>query len=182
MSLRHAVLGLLIPGPASGYDLLRVFRTSLAHVWQAPQSQIYGELNRLAADGLLQVSERGPRGRKLYSLADAGRAEFDAWVTNPDIPEHRRNELLLHVFFLGFVPPDRAAAYLTAQAAHARAMHAGLRQLQATQDWDDGPLASQGRLALEYGLRITTTQVEWAEWAAEQIRQARAGTGQVADT
>lgn len=33
MSLRYALLGLLSDGPASGYDLLRTFKHSLANVW-----------------------------------------------------------------------------------------------------------------------------------------------------
>ncbi len=42
MSLRHALLGLLSEGPASGYDLLKLFDNSLANVWPATQSQLYG--------------------------------------------------------------------------------------------------------------------------------------------
>ena len=75
MSLRHAVLGLLADGPASGYDLLKMFDRSLAFVWPASQSQLYGELNRLADDGLIEVSNEGPRGRKDYAITDQGRAE-----------------------------------------------------------------------------------------------------------
>lgn len=33
MSLRHALLGLLSERPASGYDLLKLFETSLATAW-----------------------------------------------------------------------------------------------------------------------------------------------------
>ena len=52
MSLRHAALGLLSRRPASGYDLLKVFDASMANVWPATQSQLYGALNKLA-DGVL---------------------------------------------------------------------------------------------------------------------------------
>ena len=56
--------------PASGYDLLKMFDRSLAFVWTASQSQLYGELNRLADDGLIEVSNEGPRGRKRNRLGD----------------------------------------------------------------------------------------------------------------
>jgi hypothetical protein len=42
VSLRHATLGLLAQHPASGYDLLKKFQESMAHVWPATQSQLYG--------------------------------------------------------------------------------------------------------------------------------------------
>lgn len=59
MSLRHALLGLLSERPASGYDLLKLFDTSLAAVWPATQSQIYTELTKLAASGLITVAAEG---------------------------------------------------------------------------------------------------------------------------
>src|SRR6188508_3579467 len=83
VSLRMAALGLLAREPASGYDLLRTFEQSMANVWPATQSQLYGELNKLAADGLIEVSDVGPRGRKEYQVTDAGRTELIRWVTNP---------------------------------------------------------------------------------------------------
>ncbi|GAA3053757.1 hypothetical protein GCM10020000_39620 [Streptomyces olivoverticillatus] len=62
MSLRHAMLGLLADRPASGYDLMKRFETSLSNVWPATQSQVYGELGKLAKSGLLKVAAEGPRG------------------------------------------------------------------------------------------------------------------------
>lgn len=59
MSLRHALLGLLSERPASGYDLLKRFETSLANVWPATQSQMYTELSKLAAAGLISASAEG---------------------------------------------------------------------------------------------------------------------------
>ncbi|MDT0478147.1 PadR family transcriptional regulator, partial [Streptomyces sp. DSM 41014] len=53
MSLRMAALGLLAQHPGSGYDLLKRFEKSMANVWPATQSQLYGELNKLAAAGLI---------------------------------------------------------------------------------------------------------------------------------
>jgi DNA-binding PadR family transcriptional regulator len=64
VSLRIAALGLLAQEPGSGYDLLKQFEKSMANVWPATQSQLYGELNKLAEAGLIEVSDIGPRGRK----------------------------------------------------------------------------------------------------------------------
>src|ERR1700674_1502244 len=90
MSLRHALLGLLVEGPASGYDLLKVFDSSLVFVWPATQSQLYGELNRLADDGLIAVSHQGPRGRKDYTITDQGRAELEHWILDVEPDRVRR--------------------------------------------------------------------------------------------
>ena len=74
MSLRYAALGLLAQHPGSGYDLLKRFEASMANVWPATQSQLYGELNKLADAGLIEVTDVGPRGRKAYRVTEAGRA------------------------------------------------------------------------------------------------------------
>ncbi|MGC0415249.1 PadR family transcriptional regulator [Embleya sp. AB8] len=169
MSLRHALLGLLTSRSASGYDLLKAFETSLANVWPATQSQVYGELGKLSAEGLIDVTAEGPRGRKEYSITTNGRTELRHWLVEVEPERVRRSSMLLRVFFLDTLDPAEARAYLAAQAEAAAGMHAGLRAVEADVPWDDSPLSVYGRVALEYGLRLAQMQREWAEWAAEQV-------------
>jgi PadR family transcriptional regulator, regulatory protein AphA len=107
MSLRHALLGILREGPASGYDLLQVFKLSLQSTWPATQSQIYTELTKLADGGLLAVTAHGPRGRKEYTLTSNGLAELQRWLVETE-PEPHRNEMMLRVFLLGALNRDQA--------------------------------------------------------------------------
>jgi DNA-binding PadR family transcriptional regulator len=169
MSLRHALLGLLVERTASGYDLMKLFNTSLANVWPATQSQVYGELGRLADAGLIDVAAEGPRGRKDYALTASGLAELRSWVaaSGPDHP--LRSELLLRVFFLDVVPRQQALDYLDDRAARAAEQRRQLGELEDSLDWRDGMLSSNGRLALEYGLRLSAMEEEWARWARDRI-------------
>ncbi|MEV0530952.1 PadR family transcriptional regulator [Kitasatospora sp. NPDC050463] len=169
MSLRHALLGLLSDGPASGYDLLKLFDTSLANAWPATQSQVYTELARLAESGLITVAAQGPRGRKEYTLTDTGLAELRHWLTETTPVLHARSDLLLRVFFLGVLTTDQARQYLRWLADISAQGHDRLRAVQESVDWDDDNLSAHGRIALEYGLRFNAMRREWAEWAAEQI-------------
>ena len=50
----------------------------MANVWPATQSQLYGELNKLADAGLIEVTDIGPRGRKEYRITEAGRPNCGA--------------------------------------------------------------------------------------------------------
>ncbi|WP_133979474.1 PadR family transcriptional regulator [Kribbella voronezhensis] len=170
MSLRHALLGLLVDHPASGYDLLKTFDTSLANVWPATQSQIYGELAKLADAGLIVVSEQGPRGRKEYTLTDPGLAELRRWLTETEPQRTTRSDVLLRVFFLGVLTPRQARDYLDGQAAHAAELHANLEALDDSIDWDDDDLSVYGRIALEYGRRFAAMQRDWARWALTQVK------------
>ncbi|MER6222773.1 PadR family transcriptional regulator [Streptomyces sp. 900105755] len=169
MSLRHALIGLLVDRPASGYDLLKLFDTSLAHVWPATQSQVYGELNRLAEAGLVDVSAEGPRRRKEYQVTEEGLKELREWLAAPTPEQPRRSELLLKVFFFGLASDDQARAVLAEREQLAGTYHEQLAELRAELEQDEGPLTTNGRIALEYGLRWAEMERDWARWAAEQL-------------
>ncbi|MFB7498197.1 PadR family transcriptional regulator [Streptomyces sp. NPDC056161] len=178
MSLRHALLGLLVDRTASGYDLMKLFDTSLAHVWPATQSQVYGELTRLADAGLLEVVGQGPRGRKDYALTDTGLTELRRWLADPSAEQPRRSDTLLRVFFIDVLPPEQRLEYLKHLADQAAGRHADLRKVRDTLDWaEEGRLTANGAIALEFGLRFTAMQEEWARWAAQLIASREGGTG-----
>ncbi|MGV0835702.1 PadR family transcriptional regulator [Mycolicibacterium thermoresistibile] len=169
MSLRMAALGLLAQQPGSGYDLLGRFETSMANVWPATQSQLYGELNRLADAGLIEVSAVGPRGRKEYRITTAGRAELVRWVLNPQDDPPYRSPQLLRVFLLGEIPREKARRYLTELADHADSEFKRLTELRDSFPWGDSDADFYGRTALEYGLRAETMVGEWARWAIDRL-------------
>ena len=141
----------------------------MANVWPATQSQLYGELNKLAASGLIEVSDVGPRGRKEYRVTDAGRAELVRWITSPqDDPVGRRPDVL-RVFLLDEVPVEDARAYVTAFAEHADSELKRLEHLRDSINWCEGGGDFYGRAALEFGLRNATMEAQWARWLITAI-------------
>ncbi|NUT40532.1 MAG: PadR family transcriptional regulator [Thermoactinospora sp.] len=164
MSLRHAVLGLLAREPGSGYDLMKLFDDSLRTVWPATQSQLYGELSRLADAGLVRVGASGGRGRKEYSITDAGRTELRTWLLSGP-SRGARSEMLLRLCFLGQVEPAEARAYLRHQAELAAKELAELEAVERL-------VPEHGRLAFELGLRHVRVRQEWAAWAEERLAES----------
>jgi DNA-binding PadR family transcriptional regulator len=171
VSLRIAALGLLAQRPGSGYDLLKRFEKSMANVWPATQSQLYGELNKLAATGLIEVTDIGARGRKEYRVTAAGRAELVRWVTNPQDDPPVRSAALLRVFLLGEIPPDEARKYLLVLEEHANAELDRLTALRDSLSWGEGDAAFYGRAALEYGLRLAAMEADWARGVAADLER-----------
>jgi DNA-binding PadR family transcriptional regulator len=171
VSLRIAALGLLAQEPGSGYDLLKHFEKSMANVWPATQSQLYGELNKLADAGLIEVSDLGPRGRKEYRITEAGRTELRRWVGNPQDSPPFRSARLLRLFLLGEVPREQAREHVVAMAEHAEAEVKRLEALRDSIDWTNGDGLFYGRAALEYGLRMNAMEGEWANWLVNKIDQ-----------
>jgi len=145
----------------------------MANVWPATQSQLYGELNKLADAGLIEVSDIGPRGRKEYRITEAGRAELRRWVTNRQDDPPFRSAALLRVFLLGEVPREQAREHTVAMAEHAEAEVKRLEELRDSIDWTDGDGLFYGRAALEYGLRMNAMETEWANWLVREIDERR---------
>ncbi|QWF84000.1 PadR family transcriptional regulator [Amycolatopsis sp. CA-230715] len=176
MSLRHALLGLLVRDPASGYDLTKEFEGALGQfAWQARHSQIYPELKRLTGDGSVEVVSEGARGRKTYAVTEDGRAEFRDWMMRT--PETgARNEFILRLFLVSSLDREDAKALLRGYADAADEQVSGIRGFLRGRedDWESDPL-DHGHLAADYSLRIVGAIRDWALAALDRIEAAEAG-------
>jgi DNA-binding PadR family transcriptional regulator len=125
MSLRYALLAVLTVEPMTGYDLSKLFQQSVAHVWNAPDSQIYPELRKMEAEGLLLGSDVpwGPRGRKRrYAISDAGRESFRAWMNEPISYFLERDPAHLKAAYLEWSEPAAAREILQGHKDHFTAL------------------------------------------------------------
>jgi PadR family transcriptional regulator AphA len=172
MSLRHALLGLLARGPASGYDLTRAFDGGIGqYAWQAGHSRIYPELGKMTDAGLVVVDETGPRGRKSYALTDDGRTELRRWMLHWPERTTVRDETVLRMFLVQSLEPDDARGLLEGIAEHCAREGEALRALMDSEDAEhgtDGP-PPFGRLAGEYGVRQYEAVHGWARWSLERM-------------
>ena len=86
------LLALLAEHPMSGYDLKKGIVATFGHFWAESYGQIYPELKRLQAAGLVvpspqatstaRLSGQGAP-RRVYALTAAGRDELTAWLQEP---------------------------------------------------------------------------------------------------
>ncbi len=166
-TLGHTLLGLLAGRPATGYDLARRLRRPVGYFWSAGHSQIYPELARLEADGLLRhtvVAGAGPRDTKRYRVTAAGRRTLRAWLlaTTPDVDER---EILLRVYLLYTLSPAEAVGVVEALREHHRRTLAEFLTHRtdddpATQEW--GPEVTS-RATLEWGITFEEGRIRWCE-------------------
>jgi PadR family transcriptional regulator, regulatory protein AphA len=120
VSLRHALLGVIKDQPLTGYDLVRHFQGTVGFLWSAPQSQIYPELRRMEAAGLIEarVAPRGQRAQKrIYSVTEAGMAELRRWATDFIPLPAQRDPIHLKAAFFDLAPPDSVREQLRAHIA-----------------------------------------------------------------
>src|SRR5437763_1767275 len=117
-----AVLGLLVDGERSGYDLSQQAARSVGYIWTPAKSQIYKVLPRLVARGLASrrdVVQAARPDKQLYRITRAGRATLRAWVEKVEpATEANRDAVLLKIFFGELVEPDVVAEHVEALRRH----------------------------------------------------------------
>ena len=158
MSLRHALLAMLAERPKSGYELTKEFDREMGNVWAARHSQIYPELAKLLAGGLIELEDEGPRGRKSYRITPRGRDEAVGWLRGGG-DRTVRNESLLKMFFIDLLDPAEREALIDRELDHHR------RRLAYYEGLGDGthPLKTQ------LGTRYNVAMIEWLEYARHEL-------------
>jgi DNA-binding PadR family transcriptional regulator len=134
VTLRHALLGVIKDQPLTGYDLVRHFQGTVGFLWSAPQSQIYPELRRMEAEGLIaaRVAPRGRRAQKrIYSITESGMLELRRWATEFMPLPAQRDPVHLKAAFFDLAPLDSVREQLR---AHIAQFQWRLEQWQARED------------------------------------------------
>jgi PadR family transcriptional regulator AphA len=181
MSLEHAILGFLSYRPYTGYDLKRIFDSTVFHFWQADQSQIYRTLARLTERGLAgmeKVPQEDRPDRKIHSITPAGRAELIKWLSGPAPTAVPRNAGLIQVFFAGRLSDHQILAKLEEYAAHLRGLLRRYSQIPAQLEPFRREVPSPREqffwmLTLDNGIRSMRANLEWAEQAIARIRSGQ---------
>jgi DNA-binding PadR family transcriptional regulator len=162
------VLGLLVDGERSGYDLAKRAEESVGHIWAPARSQLYAVLPRLAEAGLARrrsVRQTRRPDKQLYRMTATGRQAFRRWLD--DAPPRSLDELLLKVFFASF--GSRAAVrrqleeYRDEQTAQLDEYRAIERRIAGE------PRSRYGYLTLRYGIAATRCRLRWVDEAVEEL-------------
>jgi DNA-binding PadR family transcriptional regulator len=161
VSVPLTILGLLEREPSHGYDLKRDYDAYFGRGKALPFGQVYATLARLARDGKVIAGGAEPGegpDRKRYAITETGRAEVEAWLTDPVEPEPHLQTVLFAKVVLALMLGRSAEAYLdTQRRAHLQRMR-DLTDLKRTGNLVDAMLADHGLFHLEADLRwIDTT-------------------------
>ena len=176
-TLGHAILGLLARAPSTGYDLARRMERPVGYFWTAGHSQIYPELARLEAAGLVEHEEvdgAGPRPTKRYTVSDTGLAALRAWVASDLEPQPVRDLEVLRLWSVWTVEPEVARDLVRqARAQHSARLAAYEGELAELADdpaaRDPRRPAFASRVTLEGGVHSRRAAVEWCDWLLTEL-------------
>jgi DNA-binding PadR family transcriptional regulator len=152
-----SLLGFLLDGPRSGWELQQAVEASVGNFWNVTRSQVYRELKTLSALGLVTAGATGARDRLPYKITKAGRAAFADWIAREPEPGIMRLPLVVTVFFGSHVEPSLLRRYLQAgRLAHQaqRDRYLAMRP-KVTEPFE--------RATLELGIAYEETWLKWLE-------------------
>lgn len=178
MSLEHAILGFLNSRPMTGYELKKIFDTSVRHFWPADQSQIYRTLSRLAERGwaemeIIKQTERPDR--KVYRLTPQGQEELHRWLVSELPAEATRSPEMIQVFFSAQLSNEQVLTMFERAAAQLRAALATYdaipQQIEAYSDYTRSPREFFfWMLTLEVGQMSSRANLTWIESIIARIK------------
>jgi DNA-binding PadR family transcriptional regulator len=155
----RVILGLLAWQPRTGYGIKQVTDRSTRFFWGASYGQIYPELRRLEADGLV-ASREEPRGRvprRVFTLTQAGQEALDVWLEEPEEAYEVRDEGLLKLFFGDLMSPERRLDLVRRRQAWFEESAALFRRIGD----ELGELDESSGAVLRYGIELMEWDADW---------------------
>jgi DNA-binding PadR family transcriptional regulator len=171
----EVLLGLLAVEPMSGYDLGLAIRASIGHFWNESYGQIYPNLKKLAAGGLLTAKterQKGKPDRQIYSITPKGRMRLAKWLAVEPQPEVPRNELLLKLFFGAQAQPMTLVAYVERMAEQETAVLEKLKRVQREEiaQMARYPDAPYWKMAARFGQLELEAHLHWVQETLTVLR------------
>lgn len=176
MALSHAILVTLSLGPCSGYDLAKQFTergtSPVGCFWQATQQQIYRELGKLEAEGLIDsetVIQEGRPNKKIFQVTDQGQQRLLAWMQEPSHPSAIREDLLVKML-AGHLAP---IGVIRQELEQRRDLHG--RTLQFYRELEETFFPKPEERSVGEGLQYLTLrrgiryETNWMEWCEEAL-------------
>lgn len=123
--LEYGIMGFLKLKPLTGYELKKLFDTSVGYFWWAEQSQIYITLKKLVKEGWVEVIRTEPSrvlDKKIYALTSEGEAALQEWLESDIVDSNLKSAPTLKCFFLGEGDPAKGVKVVERYILHQEKM------------------------------------------------------------
>jgi DNA-binding PadR family transcriptional regulator len=172
---QFAILGILMLGPSSGYEIAKFCREVLNSFWSESYGQIYPRLKQLVEQGLVKKKELpGSNRRKaIYTITAKGRKAVAAWAAQPSAPQPVRNEMLLKVFFGAELPLETSrqqiAQFLDGQE-HALGFLKSVEKELASVELTERQRV-HWHMTIRMGIHVIRARIKWAKESLVELER-----------
>jgi DNA-binding PadR family transcriptional regulator len=176
MSVRNAILGLLVPKPRHGYELRAAFEAVVGGDanWDVKPAQIYTTLERLEEAGLVtrdsDLGEGDEPARRVYAITPEGEGALREWFNCGVTPEHQRDEFFVKLMVglvSGIVDPARL---VQTQRAH---LYRALHDATAQRDGYDPHAEMAQILLIDKAIMHLEADLRWLDITDMRLEEIR---------
>ena len=180
MSLSHGILGFLSYGNMTGYDLAKVFNSSVNFFWCAQNSHIYLELNKLEKQGYVScehIIQSDKPNKKLYHITESGKEEFLNWLSkdSSETVEKNKNAFLLKLFFSGEMKPEESIKilkkFIDDCQKYADRMSSIPENISKNRDGIEDYKILYWEMTAQFGNRYINLCIEWAKRCIHKLEE-----------
>jgi DNA-binding PadR family transcriptional regulator len=175
MDLRLVIMGLLMKGPAHGYDLKQTLERELSPFFEVSSAPLYYTLKKLEQEGVVTkwstVSGRRPK-KYVYSLTAKGQEEIKKLLLENITYLHRPSfNLDISLYFLNFLEPQNVVETLKGRLRESRKLKFLLQRQKKGLESD----ISRRReyIILAHNIRFTEAEIEFVKDLIEAFSQGR---------
>ena len=144
------ILGFLMQGSRSGYDIRQMFQQSIGFFYNTSYGGIYPALNKLEKEGYVSksvIAQEGKPNKNLYAITEQGREAFTTYMQSPLASTVIYSDFLMRVFFAKHISQEAYLALLEEEWQRTKASLQALLTVEQTYEVDEFE-----RFTMQYGL------------------------------
>ena len=177
MSLKHAILSLLVESEYTGYDLMKKFENSVAFYWSASHQQIYKTLTEMHKVNWVSLSisaQKGKPDKKIYSLTPAGEQELMRWALIPPKKSPKKNQLLIKLMLARLVGVEPILEQLNTEIKNIYQKIANYSKIEKQYfslkpDSESHIKNTTSYLTLRHGILAAHAELDWLHEAIDML-------------
>ena len=169
--MKYSVLGILHYKNLHGYRIREHLEHHFGNLWSINPGQIYPVLRSLVEEELIKIvgisqnEDKGPY-RKLYTITEAGKMEFQRWLKeSPKKSMVLRDPFLTRFVFFGYGEKENSLRIIDEQIA----IYEGHLKYRETNLSRWSGQSTYLRLIAELGFSLNKMYLEWLKRAQEEI-------------
>ncbi len=178
MSLKHAILSLLLESEQTGYDLNKSFQGSIAYYWSASHQQIYKTLADMLEGNWVKVrlSEQNDKpDKKIYTITDYGKEELEQWALQSLKPTPSKDAFLIKLLLVPLVGAEPIIKQMEQRLDEVKALQESYKNIEKEHFTSSQTLPIDlhvKHLTLRCGIEHTNAEYKWLREALEVLRKA----------
>ncbi|MCY9515483.1 PadR family transcriptional regulator [Paenibacillus apiarius] len=160
MQAKDVVLGLLMQGPKSGYDIKQEYEMGLSHFFDASYGSVYPALKQLEKSGMIVkeiVVQEGKPNKHMFTITELGERQFQHYLASPVQPDFYRSDILARLYFGKYGSADALVRWLQEGIDERIRL---LRQLETAYEEHKAVLSPPRLISIQFSLQDYQAQIK----------------------